>query len=66
MSTSDFTDRVTHLIANAHGGAKYTVSLTMSFAEPSITRIVLVRTGKKDPDYDNRVDKRIVCYMVTW
>ncbi|KAG6333030.1 hypothetical protein ID866_6054 [Astraeus odoratus] len=27
MSTSDFTDRVTHLVANAHGGAKYMCAL---------------------------------------
>ncbi|KAG1735309.1 uncharacterized protein EDB91DRAFT_1144813 [Suillus paluster] len=26
-STSDFTDRVTHLLANSHGGAKYTCAL---------------------------------------
>ncbi|KAF9230965.1 hypothetical protein BU15DRAFT_91011 [Melanogaster broomeanus] len=26
-STSDFTDRVTHLIANSHGGSKYTCAL---------------------------------------
>ncbi|KAI6099787.1 hypothetical protein F5141DRAFT_1143582 [Pisolithus sp. B1] len=27
MSNSDFTDKVTHLIANVHGGAKYTCAL---------------------------------------
>ncbi|KAI6039915.1 hypothetical protein EDC04DRAFT_3003286 [Pisolithus marmoratus] len=27
LSNSDFTDRVTHLIANGHGGAKYTCAL---------------------------------------
>ncbi|KAI5983424.1 hypothetical protein EDD15DRAFT_2316516 [Pisolithus albus] len=27
LSNSDFTDKVTHLIANAHGGAKYTCAL---------------------------------------
>ena len=52
ISTSDFTDRVTHLIASAHGGAKYMASLTTNFAEPTITRIFSVRSGTKDSYHD--------------
>ena len=63
-STSDFTDRVTHLIANSHGGAKYMVCFLAPQSLLSFTRVVCARA--QDTHHDAGMGRRSTCRMVTW
>ena len=66
-STSDFTDRVTHLLANSHGGAKYLVRLTPRCLSPLFNPIHLctVRTRTQNTYHEPRMDNERIRGLVT-
>lgn len=62
-TTSAFTDYVTHLIAEEHGGAKYWVCTLPRIYSSRLLNTMLVRSGAKDTDTKTVMDSRHLRYL---
>ena len=61
-----FTDRVTHLVACDHGGAKYAVGLSVYLVSFCHQQPMIVRNGTQGTNYEALLDTRKLRDLATW